>query len=198
MTLKRKAAGQPQAAPPAKVAKQEQKHDVKAKPEPKSQPEQKKQPEQPKKAEQPKSQPEQKKPEQKQEQQKQEQKKQEQKKQEQKSDDPVLGQARELQGGLKVIDTHLGDGKRAKAGDQVTVKYTGKLTNGKVFDSGVIPFRLGVGSVIAGWDKGIVGMKVGGKRELVIPPALAYGQRGSPPDIPKNATLLFAVELKKC
>ena len=95
-----------------------------------------------------------------------------------------------------------GDG--AKVGDTVTVNYTGKLADGTVFDSNVDPkfkhvepfsFTLGAGNVIAGWDKGVVGMKVGDKKTLVIPPEDAYGADGRPPVIPPNATLTFDVEV---
>jgi FKBP-type peptidyl-prolyl cis-trans isomerase len=92
----------------------------------------------------------------------------------------------------------------AKAGDVVAMNYTGKLSEGTVFDSNVDPkfghvepfvFPLGAGKVIAGWDKGIVGMKIGEKKTLVIPPEEAYGASGYPPVIPPNATLTFEVEL---
>jgi FKBP-type peptidyl-prolyl cis-trans isomerase len=93
--------------------------------------------------------------------------------------------------------------KTAQKGELVAVNYTGKLTNGTVFDSSVLPefhhvqpfeFTLGVGQVIAGWDEGIAGMKVGDKKTLTIAPEKAYGARGQGP-IPPNATLIFDVEL---
>ena len=99
-------------------------------------------------------------------------------------------------------DLIVGSGSAAKTGSTVTVNYVGVLyKGGKEFDSSwktgqpFSPFRLGAGSVIPGWDKGIVGMKVGGRRELIIPPDLAYGKSGSPPTIPPNATLVFVVDL---
>jgi FKBP-type peptidyl-prolyl cis-trans isomerase FkpA len=101
---------------------------------------------------------------------------------------------------LKVKDLVVGKGASAKAGDTVTVNYTGWLTDGTKFDSSLdrnqpFSFPLGAGRVIEGWDKGVAGMKVGGKRELIIPPSMAYGEQGSPPAIPANATLKFDVEL---
>ena len=106
-----------------------------------------------------------------------------------------------LQGGLKKTDVVVGQGPAAKAGDRVTVDYTGKLTTGKQFDSSVgrapFSFTLGAGEVIKGWDLGVAGMKVGGKRRLVIPASLGYGATGAGGDIPPNATLLFDVELKR-
>jgi len=85
------------------------------------------------------------------------------------------------------------------SGDIVWMQYTGKLTNGKVFDSSVgkqpFKFTLGGGQVIKGWDEGIVGMKIGEKRQLTIPPDLGYGERGAGNDIPPGATLVFDVEL---
>jgi FKBP-type peptidyl-prolyl cis-trans isomerase FkpA len=101
---------------------------------------------------------------------------------------------------LKVEDTAAGTGAEAVEGKEVTVHYTGTLTNGTKFDSSVdrqqpFSFRLGSGMVIPGWDQGIKGMKVGGKRKLTIPPQLAYGERGAGGVIPPNATLVFEVEL---
>jgi len=100
---------------------------------------------------------------------------------------------------LLIQDTKIGNGKEAARGTNVTVHYTGKLTNGKIFDSSLDrgePFRfdLGAGQVIQGWEKGIVGMKEGGKRKLTIPPNLGYGNRPVGP-IPANSTLIFDVEL---
>lgn len=98
-------------------------------------------------------------------------------------------------------DTKLGLGKEAIRGTTVVVHYTGKLTNGKVFDSSVdrgqpFSFLLGQGQVIQGWEQGILGMKEGGKRKLTIPPNLGYGARPVGP-IPANSTLIFDVELLK-
>jgi FKBP-type peptidyl-prolyl cis-trans isomerase len=103
-------------------------------------------------------------------------------------------------GSLIIKDSVIGTGTEAKAGNLVSVQYTGKFVDGKVFDSSIprgqpIEFTLGVGQVIPGWDQGILGMKVGGKRSLVIPGDLAYGAAGYPPVIPANATLYFDVEL---
>ena len=102
---------------------------------------------------------------------------------------------------LKYEDLKEGNGAEAKKGDEVEVHYTGWLTNGKKFDSSVgkapFPFKLGAEKVIKGWDEGVVGMKVGGKRKLTIPPELAYGKRGFPGAIPPDATLVFEVELLK-
>ena len=102
---------------------------------------------------------------------------------------------RRLPSGLELQDVSPGSGAAAMAGRKVNVKYAGTLTNGKKFDSGTISFRLGAGEVIKGWDLGVAGMKVGGKRKLRVPPGLAYGKRGAPPTIPPSATLLFDVEL---
>ena len=96
-------------------------------------------------------------------------------------------------------DTVVGTGAEAKDGSAVKVHYTGKLKNGTEFDSSVgkAPFdvTVGKGQVIKGWDKGLVGMKVGGKRTLIIPSDLGYGEAGSPPKIPPRATLVFDIEL---
>ena len=97
--------------------------------------------------------------------------------------------------GLQYEEIECGDGEEAGRGDTVNVKYRGTLENGKEFDAGVYPFQIGAGMVIPGWEEGIAGMKVGGKRKLTIPPDLAYGAQGSPPVIPPNATLIFDVEL---
>ncbi len=101
---------------------------------------------------------------------------------------------------LVTKDIVVGKGAEAKSGDTVVVHYVGTLPDGKEFDASKkhgkpFDFPLGGGRVIKGWDQGIVGMKVGGKRKLTIPPSLGYGLRGSPPVIPPNATLLFDVEL---
>ena len=100
---------------------------------------------------------------------------------------------------LNKTDVVIGTGREAVSGKVVSVHYRGTLKNGTEFDSsrGGAPFRfpLGEGVVIEGWDKGVAGMKVGGKRTLEIPPALGYGKEGSPPDIPPNAVLLFEIEL---
>jgi FKBP-type peptidyl-prolyl cis-trans isomerase len=93
-----------------------------------------------------------------------------------------------------------GTGPEVKKGDHVAVHYTGTLTDGTKFDSSFdrgtpLEFTVGDGSVIPGWELGIIGMKKGGKRKLTIPPHLAYGLRGSPPKIPPNATLVFVMEL---
>ena len=102
--------------------------------------------------------------------------------------------------GLTIEDVVVGDGAAAASGQQVTVHYTGWLTNGTKFDSSKdrndpFVFPLGAGRVIKGWDEGVQGMKVGGKRKLTIPPALGYGARGAGGVIPPNATLVFEVEL---
>ena len=102
--------------------------------------------------------------------------------------------------GLKYEDLEEGAGAEAQAGQQVTVHYTGWLTDGTKFDSSLdrnqpFSFALGKGQVIRGWDEGVQGMKEGGKRKLTIPPQLGYGARGAGGVIPPNATLIFEVEL---
>ena len=102
--------------------------------------------------------------------------------------------------GLKIIELQVGEGAEAASGQTVSVHYRGTLENGKQFDASYdrgtpFTFPLGAGRVIKGWDEGVVGMKVGGKRKLVIPPDLAYGSRGAGGVIPPNATLVFEVEL---
>ncbi len=103
---------------------------------------------------------------------------------------------------LVTVDLVKGTGAVAKPGSEVTVNYVGALyKNGKIFDSSwqrhetFGPFQLGAGAVIKGWDNGLVGMRVGGRRMLIIPPSLGYGKTGSPPTIPGNATLVFVVDL---
>jgi FKBP-type peptidyl-prolyl cis-trans isomerase len=126
-------------------------------------------------------------------------------KQPQKGDNSLMGKSQQTQDQLStvnellIVDDVKGTGEEAVAGKEITVHYTGKLTNGEVFDSSLSrnqPFKfiLGAGQVIQGWDQGFVGMKVGGKRRLTIPANLAYGNRavGS---IPAGATLIFDVEL---
>ena len=111
----------------------------------------------------------------------------------------VIPKERMTPTGLRITDITVGNGPEAKAGQTVVVNYRGTLENGKEFDSsyGRGPFRfpLGAGRVIKGWDEGVAGMRVGGKRKLVIPPDLAYGSRGAGGVIPPDATLLFEVEL---
>jgi peptidylprolyl isomerase len=103
---------------------------------------------------------------------------------------------------LQVDDLVEGTGDAAKAGDTLTVDYVGVLyKNGKQFDASwdrgePFQFQLGAGGVIQGWDQGLVGMKVGGRRMLTIPANLGYGTEGAPPDIPPNAPLVFVVDLK--
>jgi len=114
----------------------------------------------------------------------------------------VTGSPVRTPSGLEYWDITVGTGAVAQTGHKVKVDYTGWLTNGKKFDSSVgtgkpFEFMLGGGQVIKGWDQGVVGMKVGGKRQLRIPPDLAYGENGYSNVIPMNATLVFDVELKE-
>jgi len=101
---------------------------------------------------------------------------------------------------LEIEDQIVGDGEEAVAGQTVEVHYTGWLTDGTKFDSShdrdqTFSFKLGGGQVIAGWDQGVAGMKIGGARKLTIPPEMGYGERGAGGVIPPNATLVFKVEL---
>ena len=111
----------------------------------------------------------------------------------------VTGEGTKTATGLQYWDIKVGTGQEAKNGDHVKVHYTGWLTSGKKFDSSVggkpFEFRIGNGDVIKGWEEGVSGMKVGGKRQLKIPPDLAYGKDGYPGAIPPNATLVFDVQL---
>ena len=105
-----------------------------------------------------------------------------------------------LKSGLKYMDIEVGEGPAAVSGTQVTVHYTGTFPDGKKFDSSVdrnepFTFELGAGRVIKGWDEGVAGMRIGGKRKLIIPPELGYGRRGAGSVIPPNAVLHFEVEL---
>lgn len=107
-----------------------------------------------------------------------------------------------LKSGLKYIDIEEGEGPAAVSGREVTVHYTGTFPNGKKFDSSVdrdepFTFQLGAGHVIKGWDEGVAGMRIGGKRKLIIPPELGYGKAGAGGVIPPNAVLHFEVELLK-
>lgn len=115
---------------------------------------------------------------------------------------PIDKQPQMTPSGLQYIDVVQGTGDEARAGQRVTVHYTGWLTNGQKFDSSrdrndPFQFGLGRGQVIAGWDNGVQGMRVGGQRRLIIPPDLGYGPQGAGGVIPPNATLIFDVELLK-
>jgi FKBP-type peptidyl-prolyl cis-trans isomerase len=112
----------------------------------------------------------------------------------------VSGKGTKTASGLQYWDVKKGSGAVAKKGATVKVHYTGWLTDGKKFDSSVdrnepFQFKLGAGMVIPGWDEGVAGMKIGGKRQLRIPPDLGYGARGAGAAIPPNSTLVFDVEL---
>lgn len=106
-----------------------------------------------------------------------------------------------MDNGLMIEDTEVGHGSEANEYNKITVNYTGKLQDGSIFDSSLkeggnpFTFTLGVGSVIKGWDLGVKGMKVGGKRKLTIPPELGYGDQGAGNVIPPGATLVFEIEL---
>jgi FKBP-type peptidyl-prolyl cis-trans isomerase FkpA len=106
----------------------------------------------------------------------------------------------EMPGGLRYVDLKVGDGDIAEAGLTASVHYTGWLTDGTKFDSSVdrgqpFEFKIGGGGVIRGWEEGVKGMRIGGKRKLTIPPDMGYGANGYPPVIPANATLVFDIEL---
>ena len=112
----------------------------------------------------------------------------------------VQGEPTTLPDGLQYWDVAVGKGPSAAKGKRVRVQYTGWLLDGTKFDSSLdaghpFVFTLGRGQVIAGWEEGIIGMREGGKRQLRIPPDLAYGEQGSPPTIPPNATLIFDIQL---
>jgi len=113
---------------------------------------------------------------------------------------PAAEKAEQTASGLKITDVVVGTGAVAEPGKAVSVHYRGTLTDGKEFDASrprgePFTFELGAGQVIRGWDEGVKGMKVGGKRKLVIPPEMAYGEQGAGGVIPPNATLEFEVEL---
>ena len=102
--------------------------------------------------------------------------------------------------GLQIKEIECGEGEEAQKGDTLEVHYEGRLEDGTKFDASrdhgsTFEFQVGAGQVIQGWDEGLIGMKIGGVRELTIPPELGYGPQGAPPAIPPNATLVFEVEL---
>lgn len=113
---------------------------------------------------------------------------------------PAAGKLVITDSGLEYVDLAVGSGREAGLGDTATVHYTGWLDNGTKFDSSLdrampFSFRIGAGQVIKGWEEGVTGMKVGGKRKLMVPPHLGYGARGAGGAIPPNARLTFEVEL---
>ncbi len=112
----------------------------------------------------------------------------------------IPGDAIETESGLKYVIIKEGEGEKPETGKQVSVHYSGYLMDGKKFDSSLdrnepIEFHAGVGEMIAGFDEGVIDMKIGEKRKLFIPPTLAYGENGIPNVIPPNSSLLFEVEL---
>ena len=120
------------------------------------------------------------------------------------SDNEISGKGSEsvqhTESGLQILDLEIGDGAEVQAGDVASMHYTGWLEDGTKFDSSLdrgrpFEFTLGVGNVIKGWDEGVVGMKINGKRRLTIPPEVGYGSRGAGDAVPPNATLIFEVEL---
>lgn len=122
-------------------------------------------------------------------------------KQKNQQDQPQKSTQKTLAGGVIIEDIRVGKGPEAKPGRKVSVYYEGRLkSNNKVFDStksgNGFQFALGRGEVIRGWDIGVTGMKVGSKRRITCPPSVAYGNKGAPPAIPSNATLIFEVELR--
>lgn len=115
---------------------------------------------------------------------------------------PQILNSQTLADGLKIEDEKIGTGSAVKAGDTIAINYIGTLENGTKFDSSYdrgLPFetKIGAGEVIKGWDEGVLGMQVGGKRRLIIPPSLAYGEQGVSGAIPPNSTLIFELELVK-
>jgi FK506-binding nuclear protein len=118
-------------------------------------------------------------------------------KKKQKAAEKKAASYKELTGGVKIRDVKTGDGKTAKSGAKVSMRYIGKLQNGKIFDQNTkgkpFTFKLGTGDVIKGWDVGVAGMQIGGEREIVVPPAMGYGARKMS-DIPANSTLIFEVK----
>ena len=114
---------------------------------------------------------------------------------------PELDNTKQMENGLQIQDLKVGTGQEAKAEDTITVNYVGALENGTVFDAsakhgGPATFQIGVGQLIKGWDLGIPGMKIGGKRKLIVPPSLGYGSQNVGNGlIPPNSTLVFEVEL---
>lgn len=110
-----------------------------------------------------------------------------------------LAEMQRMDGGLLVRDTRIGEGREVRRGDQVAVRYAGWLPDGTMVDAVVAPaepreFRLGAGEVIRGWDQGVMGMRVGGQRQIIVPPSLGYGRRRIE-GIPPGSTLVFLVEL---